>query len=132
MSANSLVLHQLQIIVKYKLCWTGSVHNPVWEALRCSTAAPSYFPPFQIGEHLNEPREFAVVTPLRVGDAGTALHEDGGLIANNPSAIALHEARRIWQGAPLECLVSVGTGRIGALRFARVSDVELASWQMRE
>jgi len=70
--------------------YVGGCDHMAWEALRCSTAAPSYFPPYQIG---------------------STVHQDGGLIANNPSALAVHEARRLWQGAPLECLVSVGTGR---------------------
>lgn len=30
---------------------------------------------------------------------------------NNPTSIALSESKAIWQGSPIQCVVSIGTGR---------------------
>ncbi|KAJ2969904.1 hypothetical protein NQ176_g8435 [Zarea fungicola] len=50
----------------------GARSVPLWEILRCCTAAPYYFTPYHI--------------------AGTGTFQDGGLSFNNPAAIALKEA----------------------------------------
>mmetsp|Transcript_139920 Transcript_139920/g.363696 ORF Transcript_139920/g.363696 Transcript_139920/m.363696 type:complete len:754 (-) Transcript_139920:263-2524(-) len=63
--------------------------------LRASCAAPTYFPPY-IEKHSG------------------ASYVDGAVVANNPSMIALQEARALWPGRPIGCLVSIGTGQCGA------------------
>ena len=39
------------------------------------------------------------------------LFQDGGVLTNNPSAIALHECRLLWPRENIHCLVSMGNGR---------------------
>ena len=65
---------------------------PVWEAARATTAAPTYFPP-------------AWVTVPSPGE----WYIDGGVTQNNPSPVALKEAKELWKAK--RCfLVSIGTG----------------------
>mmetsp|Transcript_3703 Transcript_3703/g.11054 ORF Transcript_3703/g.11054 Transcript_3703/m.11054 type:complete len:584 (+) Transcript_3703:80-1831(+) len=65
-------------------------HHMLWEAARASTAVPSYFDAYK---------------------SGGELFCDGAILVNNPAAIAVHEARLLWPNAPLDCVVSVGTGK---------------------
>ncbi|KAA8498792.1 Calcium-independent phospholipase A2-gamma [Porphyridium purpureum] len=70
--------------------YAHGVHHRLWEAARATTAAPAYFDPLQSGDEL-----FC----------------DGALLVNNPTAIAVHEARMLFPDRPLEIVVSVGSGR---------------------
>ena len=69
--------------------YSGTCRFKQWQALRASAAAPSYFEPYEHGDKV---------------------FQDGGLCANNPAALALHEARHLFPGCAVRCLLSVGTG----------------------
>jgi calcium-independent phospholipase A2-gamma len=73
---------------------TGSRHPGSFRvlqryALRASTAAPTVFKPVMMGGEM---------------------YCDGGIVASNPAAVAIHEARSLFPDIPIELVVSVGTG----------------------
>ncbi|XP_068601512.1 calcium-independent phospholipase A2-gamma-like [Brachionichthys hirsutus] len=70
--------------------YAGGSGFQMWEAVRASSAAPGYFQEF----------------PLQ-----SDIHQDGGIILNNPCALAVHESRLLWPNQPFQCVLSLGTGR---------------------
>jgi hypothetical protein len=71
----------------------------LWEAARATTATPGFFEPIRIRNLSN----------------GTAIaYVGGGLGSNNPSEIALKEARKIWPLYTNFGVVSIGTGQPSA------------------
>lgn len=70
--------------------YDGTVEAQLWEALRATSAAPTFF------------------SEIRVNGE---LHADGAIVANNPTAVALHETKCIYPGVPIELLVSMGNGQ---------------------
>ncbi|XP_075600448.1 calcium-independent phospholipase A2-gamma isoform X3 [Balearica regulorum gibbericeps] len=70
--------------------YIGGCQYKLWQAIRASSAAPGYFQEYILGNDL---------------------HQDGGLLLNNPSALAVHECKCLWPSVPLQCLISLGTGR---------------------
>ncbi|XP_072408632.1 calcium-independent phospholipase A2-gamma isoform X2 [Chiloscyllium punctatum] len=74
--------------------YMGGCKYKLWQAIRASSAAPGYF------------QEYAI---------GNDLHQDGGLLINNPCALAIHECKRLWPNTPFQCVISLGTGRYEAL-----------------
>lgn len=75
----------------------GSFRPLQREALRKSTAAPTIF------------------KPVKVKDV---LYCDGGIVASNPTAIAIHEARTLFPDVPIELVVSIGTGGFAEEKFS--------------
>jgi hypothetical protein len=55
--------------------------------------------------------------------------QDGGLLVNNPTAVALHEAKHLWPGVPIQCVVSFGTGRTKPV--VNGEDVNSSSWKTK-
>lgn len=68
----------------------GSCKHKMWQAIRASGAAPGYFEEY---------------------DLDGFVHQDGGLMCNNPTAVAIHEAKLLWPNEPIQCVVSLGGGR---------------------
>jgi len=67
----------------------GSFRVNTLTAIRATTAAPTFFTPIQF-------------------EGG--LYCDGALVANNPTAVALQEAKALYPNVPIEFVVSIGTG----------------------
>jgi hypothetical protein len=67
----------------------GTSDAEMWQAIEATSAAPSIFPRARLG--------------------GLAL-ADGGLVANNPTLVALREAAALWPSRRVGVVVSLGTG----------------------
>jgi patatin-like phospholipase/acyl hydrolase len=84
----------------------GSSEMLLWQAIRASSAAPVFFDDCTIDED-----KFV----------------DGGFMANNPSAVALSEAKKLWPDREVDLLLSVGTGRRIPTTVAKSSTPSLIS-----
>ena len=67
----------------------GTSDAELWQAIEATSAAPVIFPT-------------SALRGMRLAD--------GGLVANNPTLLALREARALWPGRPIGLVVSLGCG----------------------
>eukprot|EP00186_Timspurckia_oligopyrenoides_P002214 CAMPEP_0182448056 /NCGR_PEP_ID=MMETSP1172-20130603/23142_1 /TAXON_ID=708627 /ORGANISM="Timspurckia oligopyrenoides, Strain CCMP3278" /LENGTH=933 /DNA_ID=CAMNT_0024644773 /DNA_START=665 /DNA_END=3466 /DNA_ORIENTATION=- len=94
MSRNPKELHLFRNYtypVGYSSRYQGTPEAFVWEAMRASSAAPTYFAEVRVNGEL---------------------HADGAIVANNPAACAISEVKCLYPGVPIECLVSLGNGEL--------------------
>ncbi|KAJ6438980.1 fungal specific transcription factor domain-containing protein [Purpureocillium lavendulum] len=84
----------------YAVRENASFNCRIWEACRATSAAPTYFEPIKIGDK---------------GEEETFV--DGGLGYNNPVEQVLEEARRLFPGRKVACVVSIGTGVARIIEF---------------
>ncbi|RUS88543.1 hypothetical protein EGW08_003719 [Elysia chlorotica] len=84
--------------------YPGSCKYRIWEVIRASSAAPGYFESCTLGDEV---------------------HEDGGLLTNNPTALAIHESRLLWPNENFHCVVSLGTGRFESMSEGQTTKVSL-------
>jgi predicted acylesterase/phospholipase RssA len=86
----------------------------VWEAARATSAAPYYFPSWEMNSGESSSRHLA----------------DGGIRHNNPLMLGIEEAKKIWPSRPLDFVLSVGTGKIPARALSEQPII--SQWQLVE
>jgi patatin-like phospholipase/acyl hydrolase len=99
---------------------------PIWELCVCSSAAPTFFPPYQLKDSSNPSKEFNYI--------------DGGVSANNPALAALTHAMYTKtrnngnaqsQGLDVSdiSILSIGTGSVqNKFDFKTVNQWGLVEW----
>ena len=105
-----------------------------WEVCRATSAAPTYFPPVQVG-YDGEIERFKMIEGKETKVTESVKHlslVDGGVFANNPSLLAYLEAREIFKDSQLYAELSETFDRVasesGTARsmFAEVESDDLA------
>ena len=86
----------------------GTRHVPLSQAIMATSAAPPFFPRALIGE---------------------SRFVDGGLVANDPTMLALREAASLWPQRALGLVVSLGTGTPTRSSEDGAIGVEMPAWR---
>lgn len=68
----------------------GTCKAEVWQAIRASSAAPGFFEEFKFN---------------------SSILLDGGMLVNNCTGVAHAEANLLWPHEPIQCIVSIGSGK---------------------
>ena len=91
----------------------------MWKAARSTSAAPTYFPPFQLPAFQTRPPQPA-----------DAPHElvDGGVFANSPAVCAHVEALELWGWETDMVVCSIGTGNKHMRAHEGAGDWGLLAW----
>ncbi|KAG6890166.1 hypothetical protein C0995_010870 [Termitomyces sp. Mi166 len=90
---SALNMSHPHLFRSYEVRSNQEYNAKIWEAVRATSAAPTFFKRIEIG---TDPKEEFV---------------DGGLRCNNPTAEVLREAQKICgMDYPMSCIVSIGTG----------------------
>jgi hypothetical protein len=91
-----------QLFRTYQVPKHNTFNCTIWEAARATSAAPTYFEPIVIGEQ------------------GSAMRFiDGGVGCNNPTQQVLAEARLVFPGRQVACIVSIGTGKASPIAIPK-------------
>src|SRR5580704_4178335 len=94
MSAANLTAAILRIFRTYRVSKNESFDCTIWEAVRATMAAPSFFKGIDIG-----------------GPGSKERFIDGGLGCNNPIAQVFEEAELVFPDRSVACVISIVTGQ---------------------
>lgn len=91
---------------KFLSYYEGSCKYAIWQAIRASAAAPGYFEEFLLDNYV---------------------HQDGGVLVNNPTPVAIHEAQLLWPNEPIHVCVSIGSGKYSPLNLKKEEKAAITS-----
>ncbi|TSK13411.1 Calcium-independent phospholipase A2-gamma [Bagarius yarrelli] len=101
---KAYVFRNYNLPVGVRSHYRGGCKHKLWEAIRASSAAPGYFQEFALGTDLHQ-------LPFTNANHSVLVIIALSALAENNQALAIHECQCLWPGIPLQCVVSLGTGR---------------------